>query len=503
MKTQIIQLDSHDDYISARDKMGWSQASRILLVWPADKPVLRRQLDLVLLQRHSNTVGAQLALVTRDHLVCDHARQVGLPVFKSIRQAQSSPWRLDRSQRRRMSRRLVAPDRTKPDLETMRQDARPISPEWLGRPFTRLAFFTIGVLAFLSIAAVLVPSAQLSLTPLTKTQEITLVVRVDPEAEIINLSGVVPARATTVEVEGRSSKPTSGEISLPDQYASGLLTFTNLSDEAVHIPEGTVVRSTSELPIRFHTTKEGEVPAGVGETTSIPARATNPGRESNLTGGSLVVIEGPLGLTVTVHNALPTSGGTTQRIPAPSDDDRADLYSSLEKSLHQTALKEIQSTLGSEDWFYSPSLTLTEVLESVYDPKDDQPADQLGLELRLEYQGLSVSGEDVSQLATDILNANLPDGYAPLPSSPEIEYLTPLVANGTDRFSRQIHARREIQAQIGDSQAINLTLGLTPTDAVKRLANTLPLEGTPQLTLNPSWWPRLPYLPFRISVEEQ
>jgi hypothetical protein len=402
-----------------------------------------------------------------------------------------------------MRRRLVEPDRTRPDLETMRQDARPKSPEWLGRPSTRLAFFTIGVLAFLSIAAVLIPSAQLSLTPLTKIQEITLIVRVDPEAEIINLSGVVPARVTTVEVEGRSSMPTSGNISLPDQYATGRLTFTNLSDEVVYISEGTVVRSIGEEPIRFQTTEAGEVPAGVGETTSIPVRATNPGSDSNLTGGNLVVIEGPLGLTVTVHNALPTSGGTTRRIPAPSDDDQAVLYNSLEESLRQTAQEDVQLALDSGDWFYTPSLTLTQVLESVYDPEGDQPADQLGLDLRLEYQGLIVTGEDVTQLATDVLNANLPDGYAPLPGNPEIEYLSPAVPYGSDSFSRQLTARREIQAQFGENQAINLTLGLTPTDAVKRLSNNLPLEGAPHLTLNPSWWPRLPYLPFRITVEEQ
>jgi hypothetical protein len=45
MKTQIIQLESHDDIISIRDKMGWSQTSRILLVWPEKKT--QPALDLV------------------------------------------------------------------------------------------------------------------------------------------------------------------------------------------------------------------------------------------------------------------------------------------------------------------------------------------------------------------------------------------------------------------------------------------------------------------------
>jgi hypothetical protein len=503
MKTQIIQLDSHDDYISARDKMGWSQAGRILLVWPADKPVLRRRLDLILLQRHSNMVGAQLALVSRDPLVRDHARQVGIPVFKSIRQAQSSSWRLNRRQRRRVQRRLVEPDRIRPDLESMRQEARPAHPQWLERPITRLGFFTIGVLALLSIAAVLVPSAQLSLNPLTRTQEINLVVQADPNAESINLSGVVPAQAITIEVEGRRDMPASGEILLPDQYATGFLTFTNLSEKLVHVPEGTIVRDADDSTLRFQTTEEGDIPPGVGETTTIPTKAIYPGREANLPAGSLVVIEGPLGLSLSVQNRLPTSGGTSQRLSAPSDDDRADLFTSLEESLHQTALDDIQLALKPGDWFYSPSLTLTQIMSSVYDPTDEQPSDYLSLDLHLEYQGLSVSGDEVTQLASDVLNANLPEGYAPLPGAPEVEYLSPPSPNGNGSFYRRIRARRTIQAQFDENQAVNLALGLSPAAAVKHLSDSLPLAETPQLILRPTWWPRLPFLPFRITVEEK
>ena len=66
MKTQILRLEPHDDFISARDKMGWSQTERILLVWPEGGHILVRRLDLTLLQRKSTSLGAQLALVCDD-----------------------------------------------------------------------------------------------------------------------------------------------------------------------------------------------------------------------------------------------------------------------------------------------------------------------------------------------------------------------------------------------------------------------------------------------------
>ena len=73
MKTQIIQLEAHDDIVSTRDKMGWSQTSRIVLVWPNKGKILDRRLDLVLLQRHSMLLGAQLALVTQEEEILFHA----------------------------------------------------------------------------------------------------------------------------------------------------------------------------------------------------------------------------------------------------------------------------------------------------------------------------------------------------------------------------------------------------------------------------------------------
>jgi len=62
MKTQVIQLDLHDDVTSVRDKMSWAKTPRILLVYPRRSHNLGRLLDLRLLQRHASILGAQLAI---------------------------------------------------------------------------------------------------------------------------------------------------------------------------------------------------------------------------------------------------------------------------------------------------------------------------------------------------------------------------------------------------------------------------------------------------------
>ncbi|MCK7480865.1 MAG: hypothetical protein M0C28_29370 [Candidatus Moduliflexus flocculans] len=72
--------------------MSWAKTPRILLVWPKFEKVTLRQVDLKVLQRHASTLGAQLGLVTRQRRVRADAEALGIPVFKSTKEAQRLKW---------------------------------------------------------------------------------------------------------------------------------------------------------------------------------------------------------------------------------------------------------------------------------------------------------------------------------------------------------------------------------------------------------------------------
>jgi hypothetical protein len=177
VKTQILHLDPHDDFISARDKMGWSKTDRILLVWPARQGVLHRRVDLALIQRHSKTLGAQLALVTLDAEVRYFARELGIPVFKTLGRAQKAAWRPPRWLRMRPPVLPPADGHVRPDLAALRDQAHPPSPAWLNRTAARLGLFLLGLLAYLAIAAALIPGAEVEIDPQTIPQSVTLQVQ--------------------------------------------------------------------------------------------------------------------------------------------------------------------------------------------------------------------------------------------------------------------------------------------------------------------------------------
>jgi hypothetical protein len=359
-----------------------------------------------------------------------------------------------------------------------------------------LGVFALGVLAVLLLAAALLPGAEISLTPAVQTQQIVLNVQADPKIERINYAGLIPARPLSVVVEGRQALTPSASTFIPDQYASGEVVFTNLTDQALHIPAGLVVRSLGEEAVRFATIQGGEVAAGPGVTLTLPVRALTPGVAGNLPSNSLIAIEGDLGLRLVATNPQPTQGGSQRLAPFPSHLDRQNLYRRLESQLRQTALQELAAQLSPGDLIFTSTLTVTQVLEARYDPPEGQPGTPLQLSLRLEFQALSASQEDMRTLANAVMDANLPPGFIPQPHSLRLS----LLDLPDETLQWRLDARRTLMARLPPAQVAAATLGLSPQAAVKRLEASLALSAPPEIRLFPPWWPRLPLLPLRVTV---
>lgn len=499
MKTQIVRLEPHDDFISARDKMGWNQAGRILLVYPEGGQILNRRLDLELLHRRSTTLGAQLSIVTNDPEVKNLARQVGIPVYSSIQKAQKSHWKADRRSGRKKTAQYPS-GQPAPDLEEMRKAAHPETSKFLTNPGTRMAFFLIGVLALLSIAAVLVPSATIQLLPENKTQEINLDVKADPAVEAVNFSGLIPAQRITVIVEGRGSNDSSGNLRVPLEYAQGRVQFTNLTDQSIEIPANIIIRTIDEPAVRFATTRDAELAAGVGEKVIVSVVALEPGEAGNLRPNALSAIESDLGASMTATNPYQTWGGKDSILSLATPDNRKQLFKKIEGDLRQTALEELIRTVPTGDIVFSQTITISQVLIQDYEPEDDLPSEQVSLNLRIEYEAMSASKNDLERLAEYALDTSLPEMYISQPGTLQITSLTQPQVDAQGGAHWKIRAMRQIQSKILPSQAINHSLGLTPEQASQNIKKSLPIRGEPEIIVSPAWWPRLPVLPFRFDV---
>lgn len=494
MKTQVIQLVPHDDVTSVRDKMSWAKTPRILLVFPRHSRNLYRTLDLHLLRRHAAALGAQLAIAAPSGDLRRSAQAADVPVFKTVAIAQRKVWEEQQSTEKPRRR---AP---RPDLRQMRRAAFPVEARWRSRFVFRLLFFSLAVLAILTLLLLFLPSASIKLTPETHQQSLTVAVSASPKTATVNLTGSIPAYLASTVLERSKTAPVSGLITIPDSQAAGIVRFRNLTTGVVGIPAGTIVRTTGDLPIRFATTTDASVAAGVNKTLDVAVQAVEAGTSGNLPADSLVAIEGDLGTSLAVTNPEPTTGGSDRSASVQTADDRIRLHDALLSEILAECQATLPQTLASGDVYFPDTLAVGQIFSETYFPVEGQTGETLTLTINLQCQAQYASAADVAALAQMALDTNLPIEYAPVSGgvttttadTPETD------ADGITRWEMQ--TQRLLRARPDSLAVLQMALGRRPAEAARRLSESFPLATVPNIQVKPSWWPWLPVVPFRITV---
>ncbi|HEX9838690.1 MAG TPA: baseplate J/gp47 family protein [Anaerolineales bacterium] len=496
MKTQIIMLESHDDLISVRDRLSWAKTPRILLVWPKYEKVTLRQVDLKVLQRHALSLGAQLGLVTRARRVREDAEALGIPVFVSTGQAQRLAW--PKPRRRRWPRR--APRK---DLREKRARAQAGEAAWRATPAVRVGSFTFGVVSVLILVAMFIPRAQVTLQPESRVQSVVLPVSASPAVESVFITGSIPARKLRTVVEGEQTIPVTGQGVIPQSKSKGVALFRNLTQQAITVPSGTVIRSADAERIRFVTTRDGIVKAGVGETLELSIEAIEGGLAGNIEAEMVNAVEGRLGLLLSVTNPEPLKGGRELASVQASDADRKRAKNLLMKKLESDARAGLTEKIVAGDVLIEDTFAVSQILAEDYDPPAGAVGTTLTLSMQVEYSVLYASASDLTELAALALNASLPSGFSPASEVITVEPVTkPLSsANGSTRWS--VRAERKIVQQVNAGQVSQMIQGYGLHTAQTQLEKSFPLAGSLKIDLSPSWWPWVPIVPFRISVVTQ
>ena len=267
MKTTVIQLEPHDNIVSARDKMAWCRSGRILLVFPDSARILDHKIDLMLLYRSSQKLGAQLAIVCNDPDVQINAKEIGIPVFVSATIAQKSPWR-----RTHFMRKIFDKKEPGSKLSELQGKAKNLGVLFLQSKKIRIAVFVIAMIAVLSLAWFFVPSAKIIVPVIQKKQTLTIPVWASPSLLSVNPSGGIPATISSVFVETQGQAASSGMILVADTPAIATVKFTNLTPTTVNVPQGTILLTFSTLPVRFKVLQGVSVPAGSGQTAPLKFR---------------------------------------------------------------------------------------------------------------------------------------------------------------------------------------------------------------------------------------
>jgi hypothetical protein len=510
VKEQIIRLEQHDDIASAREKLAWAQATHVLIVFPDTQGdrILQGRLDLLLLQREATRKRAQLALITRDPIVQETARDLGIAVFQSIKDSRRQTWRTARAplavnrndQPTPLNRELVEAG------SRLNSTPRPIITQI--PPRVRMVAGLAGITLAILFTLIVGPGATIHLTPAAKQVTVTATIIADPNPatpEVALETETIRARSVGIEVEGRAQLNTTGTIEQPTEKARGVALFNNLIPDQVTIPAGTIVRTSAAQPVRFVTLADATLPGTVGATVEVAIEAVNPGFEGNIPSARVNQVEGPLASRVAVTNSQAIRGGDVTVVPAISNDDYARVRSVLLQELQQRAYAEMQTDplINLTDTEFIPLETLAVVLvqSEIYDNSVGQPAAQITLDMQVTVQGIAIDERLARQIVYAQIAKKVGVGYQ---ITPETLIFRRREVTGYDdqrRVTFVMQGAGDVSASILDARVKELASGRTPDDAAANLVREFPLAGPPTIEMWPPFWPIISPVRARIHVD--
>lgn len=491
MKTQIIRLENFDDLGSIRDRLRAVTSPHVLLVFPRRRPPKLTQIELTLLQRAAAQQGSVMGLVTISDRIKELAVQTEIPVFASIPAATRSHWPAVLQQAVH-----AEPSLTKV-LDAKNAQTQPMTkdlPSWI-----RMAIFITGVLAVTGLAFFLLPAADIVLKPERKIQTLTMKLLANPQVTQVLSSGEIPLEFTHVSLSGSLDGATKGKSEIAAATARGTLNLTNLTDEPVEIPTGTIFRSSSGT--QYQSTAAATLPAGPGERGTVRVAAVAAGTAGNAPADTIKTIEGELGLRMIANNDLPISGGSDQKTFVVTQSDVDQLKTSLLQDLFQEALSQAEAQAGQEVVVLADSLRLVEEPQAEVTPPLGAAAEQVTVSLQAEYQIAQVKKTDLIAAARSGLEANLAPGLAPVDA--DIEVHVEHAQLDEDLWALTVTAQQALIPLIDRTNLQTAVSGLDLNQAQAVLGQQYPLTEPAQFHLWPAWWPRMPFFAARINVKIQ
>ncbi len=484
-----VRLEPGDGLAVIQTRLTEAGGDRVLVVAPRGCQALRRLYNLKLLARQAQRVEKDLAVLTPDPVIRALAGEAGLSAFHGRALAMRLPWRKPGQVRRRIEKLAQAVPR--PPAPHPRRPRR--RHPWVALLMVLLLLGLAGVLAVLAA-----PSATIVLTPATRLVSHTFQVVVDPEAEEADVDDrVVPARRLTVTFVGTAESGVTHQKDVPDAYATGFITMINKRPEPTTISQGAIVSTGTGVAIRFQTEEEVTLPP-LG-SARVPIRALEPGPSGNVRALAINSIEPRYALMVTVINDAPTSGGTMKRVGVVTYEDKERLHRTLLTRLAQEAAGHLEGKLDPGEFLVPESVSIV-VLGETFSDAVDTLTEVLSLQMQVRGSGLAVAINDVGEVAAEVLERQVPQGFELMPESLQFQSRdSSLVQDeGGERYQVEVRVWGEAVARVDREEVVALVRGQPVEEAARVLAENMPLDGTPEVTVEPGWVHDVPWLGSRL-----
>lgn len=495
---QVIQLEKDDDLASIRTQLQGAELSQVVLVIPRDYNLLNNDPALQLLRRAAQDAGIEIALVTRDPDLAERGNAFGVSSFGSVGQARRAQWRMRRLERPSFGDQAALAVGN-PENLFRKNSPTALTFDKLREWRLPIALIIVVIFFFFVAAILVVPAANVRIVPASIPLSLTSDIIIDPTiAQVNSETRSVPARRISHEITGNAQLRTTTTKSLPDARSSGTVIFTNLRDEETMIPQGTIVKTSAGVTIRFTTATTATLPAGANSRVETAIQAVEAGLGSNVKELAINVIEGSLNLEARVINLKPTASGTVKPVRVVTAADKANLEAQLTQQLKKQAADELKKEIKGDEFIPADSVVLDDG-DKIFDHTVDEPADILNLKLNTDAYGLAVDPEDLESLVRALLQKQIQTGYLMLPGGAKVDALTNGKYQGV-ALKASMRATGYMTPQLDAGKVSRALQGKSVDEAASYLSNQVRLAQPPSINVTPPGWNRLPWFTFRIAV---
>jgi hypothetical protein len=485
----VIDLGADATILDAARRVDAAESSDVVLVVPSGAPLTRNAVFLEALRRRAG--DRRIVLVSSEARARSLASSVHMKAFSSI--SALDRHELDATEHLSDARRAVMATRVK-----RAAPRRGIS------PLRGLAVFMSLVTAAGIMLAVVGPSATIVIaaTP-TPLGPFEYDLRAGPNGGDI--------RAQTLFDDKLTAKTTGTATGsrLDEARATGVERFRNLTTNDVRIPAGTLVQTTDIPPIRFLTTEEKVLPRSqilpiptVGEVM-INIRAIDFGTQGNVAADK---IKQAASTEFVVNNPAPTTGGKSDQIPVvlPADYDKAVTQSDgpLQSAADQRLVAwkagakntSVYGVVARRTGVLTPA---ADVVGKELPISKDKPA-TFEITVTGSATAYEVPSDEPNTTAIAKLGQELSTGM-------ELDEKSVVVSQviGASVQADGVHWRVRAEGkQHAQPKKAQMTAALAGQDysEVELLATQLGFKLV-SITKWPEWWPRLPVLDSRITID--
>ncbi len=384
------------------------------------------------------------------------------------------------------------------------------------RPMLIISAVLVGIgIAGLALAAVIVPSAKVTITVEAQPFSDRVTSTVSTEATALDVEkGVLPGKLQTVTLDTKVSAKATGK---KDQgtNASGTVTILNAWDSLPHtFPAGTTVTAKNG---NQYTTKTEVTVGGATSTISngtsviIPGQkevavvAAAPGDSYNVGATSFTIPSLPKAQQEKIYatSSAAISGGTSKIVGVVTADDIAKLTDAAKLQNKTEATAKLKTDLKEEVVVEKAIQTASQDVKS--SAAADAVADSVEVTVTGKFGVITFKANDQKELVQKLVSTKIPQGQTLVTSGDGIDIDTSQfeVNLVTDVKIELINNIKAFTVNgFDENQIRRLLVGVKPTnDAVVAIVKTKIPAQKAEMSVTPSWWPRLPLWSEKIKLE--